>query len=354
MGPWMPTVADLAAPRDRRLSPIVRIAPAKLNLTLAVLGRRADGFHDLHSVLVPLALADRLSVAPAGGAEDTLSVAGHPAGPLRENLVLRAIAASRAAVGRAVEPVPLAARLEKLIPVAAGLGGGSSDAAAAIEAAFDLWGVAARLGSQATADLRHRVAISVGSDVAFFLSRGPAVLSGRGDVVEPLPPLRGAAPGVLLVAPAVPVPTPDVFAALDLDPRAAPADPGSTRAASAHLAGEWQAGLHAEALFVRAGVLASANDLALAADIIVPGLRALRRALVRTLGRPVGLSGSGPTLWVLYASATEAAAAAAAVEAGVADGTIVAPGAGQPFIVATTIAAAEVPAVPGSEEETGP
>ncbi|MGP1674098.1 MAG: 4-(cytidine 5'-diphospho)-2-C-methyl-D-erythritol kinase, partial [Candidatus Limnocylindrales bacterium] len=106
---------------DPHLHPIIRVAPAKLNLTLAVVGRRPDGYHDLHSVFVPLALADRLSLAPAGvgGRGDTLHVTGHDAGPPADNLVLRAIAAARAIIGegpgRPATP-PLAVRLEKDIP----------------------------------------------------------------------------------------------------------------------------------------------------------------------------------------------------------------------------------------------
>jgi len=83
----------------RRLSPVVRLAPAKLNLTLAVVGRRDDGYHTLHSVFVPLTLADRLSLAPAGGDRDTLHVSGLDAGPPADNLVFRALAVARAAVG---------------------------------------------------------------------------------------------------------------------------------------------------------------------------------------------------------------------------------------------------------------
>jgi len=96
--------------------------------------------------------------------------------------------------------------------------------------------------------------------------------------------------------------------------------------------------LTAAALLDRAGVLAVANDLAPAAAALEPGLVALRRALIRRLGRPVGQSGSGPTLWVLYPSRAEAEAAAEQVRAAVADGTIPIPGVGDPFIAATAIA----------------
>jgi hypothetical protein len=83
----------------RRLAPVVRLAPAKLNLSLAVIGRGSDGYHALHTVMVPLALADRLSLAPNGASRDTLHVTGTDAGPDADNLALRAVAAARAAIG---------------------------------------------------------------------------------------------------------------------------------------------------------------------------------------------------------------------------------------------------------------
>src|SRR5664279_5779879 len=94
----------------RRLGPVVRLAPAKLNLTLAIVGRRPDGYHALHSIMAPLGLADRLSLAPAAGTRDTLYVmADGPdraaLGPAEDNLVLRAIALARAALGGAL-PTP--------------------------------------------------------------------------------------------------------------------------------------------------------------------------------------------------------------------------------------------------------
>ncbi len=344
-----PPVTDHPNPIDPRLSPMIRVAPAKLNLTLAVTGRTPDGFHGLHSVMVPLALVDRLSIARAHGPADTLTVsgqAGEPTvgstggpsiGPSARNLVIRAIAAARAAVGGQVEAWPVAARLDKAIPIAAGLGGGSSDAAATLDAVFSAWEADAAIDAPVLARIRAELAGRLGSDVPFFLAGGPAIITGRGELVEPLPGLRGRTPGVLLVTPRVPASTHDVFRALDEDPEARPRDSGSTRLASDHLAVEWRTGMRGDALVIRAGVLASANDLAAAADVVVPGLRSLRRSLVRRLGRPVGLSGSGPTLWVLYASRDEAESAGAEVAAGLADGSIVAPGPHQPSIIATAL-----------------
>ena len=332
--------SSAAAAAARRLTPVVRLAPAKLNLTLAVLGRRPDGFHDLHSVMVPLLLADRLSVARAATSTDTLRVDGLDAGPAADNLVLRAIALTRAAVGRAADAFPLAARLEKRIPVAAGLAGGSSDAAAAMDAALEAWGLLEPAGAPRAeiAALRVAVAARAGSDVPFFLAGGPALVEGRGERVTPLAPIRGPAPGVVLVTPAVAASTPSVFGALDAGGPAAPADPRSTRLTSEHLAAELRAGLDGAGLVARAGVLASANDLAPAAASVLEGLTGLRRALARRLGRPVGVSGSGPTLWVLYPSASAAEAAAGDVRRGIDDGSIVAPGQTPPSIIATTVA----------------
>ncbi len=315
-----------------RLAPVVRLAPAKLNLTLAVVGRRPDGYHDLHSVFVPLALADRLSLAPAGGHADSLHVAGFDAGPVTDNVVFRALAATRQAVGGGWSggpgPAPaLAARLEKRIPVAAGLAGGSSDAAATMEGALEVW------GAELDADARLRVAAQLGSDVPFFGAGGPALIEGRGERVAPLHGLRGS-PGLLLVTPAVPISTREVFEAFAA---LRGVGDGSVRMSSVHLAEELRSGLTAADLVARAGVLTMANDLLPATAALLPELVTFRRALNRRLGRPLGLSGSGPTLWALYASGPEAAEAAASVQAALEDGTLLAPGDTKPFIAATTI-----------------
>jgi 4-diphosphocytidyl-2-C-methyl-D-erythritol kinase len=317
---------------DPHLTPVVRLAPAKLNLTLAVVGRREDGFHDLHSVFVPLALSDRLSLAPARAAADgdTLHVTGFDAGPVADNLVLRAIAAAREAVGEGPgrPPTPaLAARLEKLIPVAAGLGGGSSDAAAAFDGALEAWGV------ELEPERRAHAAASIGSDVPFFLRGVPALVEGRGERLTPLKGVHGHA-GILLVTPRVALRTPDVFAVFDA---IRGKGDGSIRMSSEHLAQELGNGLSATDLIARAGVLASANDLLPAAILVAPGLVGVKRALTRTLTRAVGLTGSGPTLWTLYPSLVEAQAAAEVVAAAVAAGTIPSIGDGPPSIIATTI-----------------
>jgi 4-diphosphocytidyl-2-C-methyl-D-erythritol kinase len=320
--------------QGRRLGPVVRLAPAKLNLTLAVVGRRPDGFHSLHSVMVPLGLADRLSLAPLPGGGDTLHVDGFDPGPPEDNLVLRALAAAREAVTRQrLAAPPLAARLEKRIPVAAGLAGGSSDAAAALDGALEAW------GAELESDARFEIAAMLGSDVPFFLGDGAALVEGRGERVTPLHGVRGVhdgpvePPGVILVTPAMPAHTATVFAAWS---GGAMGEPGVVRRTSEHFASEFGSGLTVRALVERAGVLASANDLLPAAASVVPGLVPFRRALTRLLGRPIGLSGSGPTLWALYPSLREAEKAADTVRNAVDDGTLAVDGA--PFVTATTIA----------------
>jgi 4-diphosphocytidyl-2-C-methyl-D-erythritol kinase len=332
---------DRPAPVDptRRLTPVVRLAPAKLNLSLAVVGRRPDGYHELHSVMATLDLADRLSLAPAAGRADTLHVTGFDAGPEAANLVLRALGATREAIGAGWAgtggpPPALAARLDKRIPVAAGLAGGSSDAAATIDGALEAWGAALTIHE------RLRVAARLGSDVPFFLAGGLATVEGSGERVTPLRGIVGEPPGILLVTAPIALSTGAVFSAFDDGARPLG---GATRTSSEHLAEELRAGLTTGALIDRAGVLAVANDLAPAAAAVEPGLVALRRALLRRLGRPVGQSGSGPTLWVLYPSRAAAEEAAEQVRAGVADGTIPMPGTGAPFIVATAIAARTAP-----------
>jgi 4-diphosphocytidyl-2-C-methyl-D-erythritol kinase len=200
-------------------------APAKLNLYLEVLGRRDDGYHELETLMVPLRLRDSLSMAPAPPSESGrlgpihLNVRGAfplinhaqqalpPAGD--ENLIVRALELLRRRSG-----CQLGAEVElvKRIPLAAGLGGGSSDAAAALCLANRVW----QLG-WSSAQLAE-IAAELGSDVPFFLAGGPAICRGRGERVERLPrflPLH-----VVIAKPRWGLPTSDVYQALD---RQAPA-----------------------------------------------------------------------------------------------------------------------------------
>ena len=321
---------------------VVRFAPAKLNLTLAVTGRRDDGYHALHSIMAPLSLGDALTVSATtpGTTRDSLRVSGLQVPTERDNLVLRAIIATRAAVATTWQgapgfPPPLAARLAKRIPIAAGLGGGSSDAAAAIRAALAAW--SATLDPESTAAL----AASLGSDVPFFLADGPALITGRGEFVEPLPEIRGEPLAVLLVTPQVPVATTAVFKAYAGGLREP--DGGLARDISERLAAEIRAGMTGAALLARAEELASANDLRAATSSLVPGLRTFVSALEKLLERPVCQSGSGPTMWSLYPTLAEARKAVRFVRLAAVNGTLPLIGTGEPFASATTIAGQPTP-----------
>jgi 4-diphosphocytidyl-2-C-methyl-D-erythritol kinase len=331
------------------LKPVVRLAPAKVNLTLAVVGRRSDGFHDIHSVMVPLDLADRIVLGPAPGPIDRLDVLGPGGGPAPDlgpepaNLALRAVATARQALREAGEdgPLPsLAVRLEKLIPVAAGLAGGSSDGAAVLDGALEAWGAEGRL----SAATHLTAAAALGSDCPFFLAGGWALVEGRGERVERLPAPRGAPPGIVVITPGVPVSTAAAFASHAAGVRP---PPGAALATSAHLAAELRAGLTTARFLDRAGLLAVANDLLPAAAELVPGLHPFRRALGRLLRRPIGLSGSGPTLWVLFPSRGEAEAGAAAVRRELSGGGLVAPGERSCFVAAATLVSPRDQAPPG-------
>lgn len=158
------------------------VAPAKINLTLSVLGQRPDGFHDLDSLFVPLDFGDDITVAAAPALTVDRSgpaAAGLPAVP--DDLVWRAAnALARYAVG---PPPGAAISVFKRIPTAAGLGGGSADAAVTLRLLSRLWGLPVS-DEQLTA-----LAADLGSDVPFFLTGGPARVTGRGEIVTPLPPL---------------------------------------------------------------------------------------------------------------------------------------------------------------------
>ena len=150
---------------------------AKINLTLEILGKRADGYHEVRTVMQTVGLADRLEVTAA--AELSFSCSD-PALATPDNLVYRA---ARLLQAEYAVRTGAALRLEKRIPVAAGLGGGSSDAAATIVALNRLWNLQQSLTEQ------RRLAARLGSDVPFFLTGGTALATGRGERITPLPPL---------------------------------------------------------------------------------------------------------------------------------------------------------------------
>lgn len=179
-----------------------QVCPAKLNLFLAITGRRADGFHDLVSVVVPLALADRLTAEVMPGLEtDTLRCPQALELENPDNLVLKAARAYRE---RNPLPWPLCFTLEKHLPTGAGLGGGSSDAAGALRLLNQL--AAQPLPEEQLLEL----AAQVGSDCPLFLMEGPVLMRGRGELLERLPESfrrQWSGQEVMVIKPAFGVPT---------------------------------------------------------------------------------------------------------------------------------------------------
>lgn len=181
---------------------------AKINLTLHVGPRRADGFHDVRTVMQSIALSDRLRlVLERGPFRMTVRPAVVPAD--RTNLVWRAAVLLWRALGRRGEPDGVRVTLEKSIPSEAGLGGGSADAAAALAGLNTLW--RGRLPRRDLLDL----GAELGSDVPFFLVGGTALALGRGEDVYPLADARRL--GLLLIKPSIDVSTVQAYRWLDED-----------------------------------------------------------------------------------------------------------------------------------------
>lgn len=176
-------------------------APAKINRELRVGPVRSDGFHEVRSRIVAIDLADSIEVETGAGSL-TLSCAGLPVPCDESNLVVRAGKALVERLGRRVADAAI--RLEKKIPVGAGLGGGSSDAARALALLSRLW--SSRLAPEELSEL----AASLGSDVPFFLVGGEAEVGGRGERVKPLPDSPVAE--LLVIVPPFSISTADVYA----------------------------------------------------------------------------------------------------------------------------------------------
>ena len=263
-------------------------ASAKLNLYLHVLGRRAGGYHDIESLVAFTALADGLTIMPAN--ELSLTVDGefaNEAGASETNLVLRAAEALRKHTGCTAGA---ALHLTKNIPVGAGLGGGSADAAACLRGLNRLW----QLGLSQQ-DLRA-IALPLGADVPMCLDSVPAIARGIG---EDLTPLLGDMPPLyaVLVHPRTPLLTKDVYAAYK---------PGAPATAWQHTAA------HGAAAFL-ATLATTRNHLQPAAVAVDSNVAEVLLTLetLQPASPFVRMSGSGACCFALYASASEAARAAA-------------------------------------------
>lgn len=269
-------------------------APAKLNLGLAIVGRRTDGYHKLVTLMTTLALADTVRVEPA----DSLNFScNDPPLNTDDNLCLRAARALQSVTG-----ITAGARitLTKRIPVAAGLGGGSSDAAATLVALDALWGL------QTPDDVLLRVGKSLGADVPFALYGGTMVARGIGDVLTP-----AVSPDVwlVLVVPRVEIArkTAALYGALSEDDF------------------EMGTAVSQQAARLRRG---EGLDSALLGNTFLAPLERLAPVVAKTrqtmeaMGMSASLSGSGPTLYTFCTSEADAIARAARLRAAL-DGTII-------------------------------
>ena len=259
-------------------------ACAKINLTLEALGKRADGYHEVVTVMQTIDLCDELTLEPSANVSLRCS---EPALENGDNLALRAADLLRRHTGfeGGVE-----AYLRKSIPIAAGLGGGSSDAAAALVGLRRLW----RL-ERAVADLRP-LAAALGSDVAFFLSGGTALAEGRGDKVRPLPPMPTA--HVTLLAPRVEIANKTAAMYARLTPESYTS---GERSARLHQMLEGGMEPDPDALF---------NVFESVAFGLDPAIEEGRRALLDAGAPWVRLTGSGPAMYTFAGSEAEAAAMA--------------------------------------------
>ncbi len=270
-------------------------APAKVNLTLHLLGKRADGYHLLDSLVVFAGVGDCLEVAPAEtlGLEERGPGAG-AMGAGADNLVLRAARLLRdtAAPPDAATRPGARLRLDKRLPVAAGLGGGSSDAAAALIALDALWGCGL------SEEELQRIGAAVGADVPVCLYGRPAWMGGIGETLAPAGPLPPA--WLVLANPGVALSTASVFRA-------------RSGGFSAPL--RWQTPPR-DAAALAAWLARGRNDLQAAACALEPAIPAALEALAATpdclLAR---MSGSGATCFGLYAGEAEARRAAALLAA---------------------------------------
>ncbi len=262
------------------MNPSVTLAaPAKVNLFLRVLSRNEDGYHSLETLLCLISLADTLQAERREGRGVTLAVEGADLGPWEDNLAVRAANRVLEATGHRFA---IHLSLTKRIPVRAGLGGGSSDAAAALQAVNHLAGDVVP---------RHELlqfAAHLGSDVPFFLSGAPLALAwGRGERMMRLPPLPPSP--ALLLTPKISIPTGEAYGWVD-----------KSRTTS------WKRGavaldLDALSRWGDIGRMAG-NDFEAAVFGRHPQIRSAFEALVTTHPLLCRMSGSGSTLFAIYRS----------------------------------------------------
>jgi 4-diphosphocytidyl-2-C-methyl-D-erythritol kinase len=268
---------------------LAELAPGKINLCLQVTGKRADGYHELDSIFLPIAWSDIVSISTRPSDEPRVSLRCDEAAldDSQSNLASRAAAAFMGEFGIAAEVL---VDLRKRIPMGAGLGGGSSDAGAVLRTMATIFGISSppRLAA---------VALQLGADVPFFLEPGPARVRGIGEVIEPLSTTVRL--NLVIAVPNVKVPTAKVFAALRHD--------------------GWSGPLADSAISsIRSGKISATsvtNDLAKPAMALFPDIAKLKALLEEEGARVAGMSGSGGAVFGLYRDALTAEAAALRIRA---------------------------------------
>ena len=262
--------------------------PAKINLSLRVGGHRPDGFHDVRTLLQSIALSDRL-VATARRGPFALDVRGAGVPADRTNLVWRAAEAVWRALGRSGDPRDVRLTLEKQVPVGAGLGGGSADAAATLVGLNRIWNARRTLPDLA------RLAAELGADVPFFLHGGTAIGLGRGDELYPVDDIRRF--GVVIVKPSFAVATVEAYRWFDEDRRVGANAPVAVEpAVDVDVGwGAWR--------------LAIGNDLAGPASRRHPELGAIITALREGGALGAAMTGSGSAVFGLFSEAAAKTAA---------------------------------------------
>ncbi len=260
-------------------------APAKINLSLSVLGRRPDGYHDVQTVLQSIALCDTVTIRLRRG---PLVVRSRSPWVPRDsaNLIWPAACGLWVALGRAGRPRDVAISVSKTIPAAAGLGGASSDAAAALRGLSSLW------APRSSRSLLERVAATIGSDVPFFLRGGTVAATGRGERLRSLRPLAPC--WVVVAVPRIGVSTASAYGWWDGAEAVMSDRPGLPRGWRSHL----------EML---------RNDLEPVVTRRYPALRAVIAGLRGAGAVHAAMTGSGSAVFGLYRRRVNASAARTAV-----------------------------------------
>lgn len=248
--------------------------PAKLNLRLKVTGVRPDGYHDLVSLMVPVDLFDELAIRLSGSLESTLACRGYDVPVDETNLVLKAVRSFQTETG---QRAGVSITLQKSIPVSAGLGGGSSDAAATLLSLNEM------LGRPLSSDGLQKIAARLGADVPFFLQARPAIARGIGEILEPLD--RWPQHWYVIVAPPLQVSTAWVYRNYRLNELTRDeyhyikSQLGNDSVAFAHIL---------------------ENDLETVTSASFPTIETIKRNLKEAGAAGVLMSGSGPSVFGLF------------------------------------------------------